>query len=72
MSDSMKSFTLRLTPTIEAALTEAVALCNVAEKQACVAEKVRYEFITREDYIEELIMVRLQELGLLRKYTKRK
>jgi hypothetical protein len=72
MVENMKSLTLRLTPAVHSALTEAILLCNRAEKEACVAEKVRYEFITQEDYIEELVMVRLAELGLLRQYSKRK
>jgi hypothetical protein len=58
----MKALTLHLTPSVFDALTEACAITNRKDKD---------DPITVEDYAEECVIVRLVELGLLRK-NKRK
>lgn len=59
----VKSLTVTLTPSVYDALVEA---CGVANRQD------PDEPITMSDYVEELIINRVVELGLLRKYKKRK
>lgn len=59
----VKSLTLRLTPSVFDALTEACAITNRKDPD---------DPITVEDYINELIINRVVELGLLRKYKARK
>lgn len=58
----MKSLTLRLTLPVYDALTEACAITNRKDPE---------EPITTEEYVEECVTTRLQELGLLRR-NKRK
>lgn len=61
VSDSMKALTIRFTPAVFDALTEA---CAVSNRQSLD------ETITIEDYVEECAINRVVELGLLRRRAK--